>query len=64
MEYLTIKQVAQLLGVHDNTIRNWIREGIFPAYQLNPSGRILLKSTDIEKAIEKKRIILGDDVEY
>ena len=60
MTYLTVKQAADFLNVTDGTIRNWIREGVFPAYQVNPGGRILLKSSDIEKAIDQKKIIVTD----
>lgn len=55
-KYVTVKQAADWLEVTPQTIRNWIKGGLFPAYQLNPSGRVLIKLRDIERAIKKKRI--------
>jgi excisionase family DNA binding protein len=31
---LTIKQAAETIGVHENTIRLWIKSGTLPAYRL------------------------------
>ena len=32
---LTVKDVSQILGVHQSTVRRLIQEQAFPAYQLN-----------------------------
>ena len=53
MAYITIKAAAQLLGVHPNTIRNWIEAGILRRYQVGRGYRVLLKTDDIEKAISR-----------
>lgn len=47
---MTVKQAADLLQVHPNTIRNWIEAGILRRYQVSRGFRVLLKSEDIEKA--------------
>ena len=31
---LTIKEAAEQIGVHENTIRLWIKSGTLPAYRL------------------------------
>ena len=36
---LKIKDVAELLGVSETTIRRWLAEGIIPAYRLNHQFR-------------------------
>ncbi len=51
MSYLTIKQAAELLKVHPNTIRNWIKAGILRRYQVGRGYKVLLKTEDIEKAV-------------
>jgi len=34
---LTTKEAADMLGVSDQTVINWIKDGVFPnAYKLNP----------------------------
>ena len=63
MSYITVKQAANLLGVHENTIRNWIRAGILTRYQVNPGYRILLKTEDIERAVRRGDIADDDNQE-
>ena len=53
MPFITINQAAELLRVHPNTIRNWIRAGILRYYQVGRGYRVLLKTEDIEKAISR-----------
>lgn len=61
MTFITIKQAAELMRVHPNTIRNWIEEGILRRYQVNRGYRVLLKTEDIEKAVRGRDAI--DDEE-
>ena len=56
MAFITVKQAAQLLGVHPNTIRNWIELGILKRYQVGRGYRVLLKTEEIEKAISRSDI--------
>jgi excisionase family DNA binding protein len=52
--FVTIKQAAELLRVHPNTIRNWIEAGILRRYQFHRGYRVLLKTEDIERAFGGK----------
>lgn len=54
--FLTTGEVAEMLGVSGQTVRNWIRAGVLKGYRLNPSGRILIKQEDLEDAVEKGKI--------
>ena len=53
MPFITINQAAELLRVHPNTIRNWIRAGILRHYQVGRGYKVLLKTEDIEKTISR-----------
>ena len=50
MSFITVKQAAELLRVHPNTIRNWMEAGILRRYQFNRGYKVLLKTEDIERA--------------
>jgi excisionase family DNA binding protein len=54
LAFITIKKAAELLGVHPNTIRNWIEAGILRRYQVGRGYRVLLKTEDIEKAVSQR----------
>ncbi|GAI99203.1 unnamed protein product, partial [marine sediment metagenome] len=41
--FLSTTEVAELLGVTSQTVRNWIKDGLIKAYRLNPTGSILVK---------------------
>jgi excisionase family DNA binding protein len=35
---MTIEEVARLLNVHTNTVRQWNQRGLLKAYRLGPRG--------------------------
>lgn len=37
-ELLNVRQTAELLGVHENTVRNWTKSGLLTPAQRLPSG--------------------------
>ena len=61
MAFITIKQAAELLRVHPNTIRNWIEAGILRRYQVNRGYRVLLKTEDIERAFRGSDIATAEE---
>lgn len=50
MTFITIKQAAEMVRVHPNTIRNYIKAGILKQYQVNRGYKVLLKTEDIDRA--------------
>lgn len=50
MEYLSIKELAELVGVHPNTVHNWINAGKLRAYKVGKLIRI--KKEDFEDFIQ------------
>lgn len=59
VEWMSVEQVAQELGVHPDTIRLYIREGTLPAVQLKRSYRINRK--DLEAFLRHRYV--GKDKE-
>jgi len=62
-KYLTIKEVARLLGVTSLTLRNWDKSGRLKAYRNPINNYRLYKPEEIElflRKIESKgKLILG-----
>ena len=61
MTYITVKKAAELLGVHSNTIRNWLKAGIIRRYQVGPGYKLLLKTEDIEQAFKQKDVMTDNE---
>jgi excisionase family DNA binding protein len=50
-EWLTVEQIADELGVHPETIRQYIRDGLLKAVQLKRSYRI--RRSDYEDFLKR-----------
>jgi excisionase family DNA binding protein len=51
-EWLTVEQIANELGVHPDTIREYIRDGLLNAVQLKRTYRI--RRTDYEDFLKRR----------
>lgn len=51
-EWLTVEQIANELGVHPETIREYIRDGLLVAIQLKRSYRI--RRSDYEEFLKRR----------
>lgn len=52
-EYLTLKEVTGLLKVHENTLRNWDREGRLKAIRIGGRNIRRWKKEDVLKFLEE-----------
>lgn len=50
-ECYTIKEVAELLNITEQTLRNWRKAGIIQTVQIG--GRILIKKTEVERLLKE-----------
>jgi excisionase family DNA binding protein len=53
-ELLTLKEAAQILKVHANTLRLWDKKGVLKAIRIGIKRVRRYKKEDIEKFIHKK----------
>jgi predicted DNA-binding transcriptional regulator AlpA len=53
-ELLNVRDTAQRLGVHENTVRNWSREGVLPAVRLPGSRYLRFLPSDVELLIAQR----------
>lgn len=52
-EYLTLKEVTSLLKVHENTLRNWDREGRLKAIRIGGRNIRRWKKEDVLKFLDE-----------
>ena len=50
---LTLGDVAQLLGVHPNTVRNWSEKGILKSYRIGPRRDRRFRREDIDNFLKE-----------
>lgn len=62
MTFLTVKQASELLKVHPNTIRNWIKTGILKYYQVGRGYKVLVKTEDIDEVLDKSKELKQKEV--
>lgn len=52
---LTAGQLARLLGVHINTVRNWSDRGVLPVYRIGPRRDRRFRRDEISTILESSR---------
>ena len=52
---LTTSKVARMLGVHSNTVRRWVDEGLLPTYRIGVRRDRRIKKSDVEKFLEEHK---------
>ena len=52
-EYLSTREIAEMLGVHVRTVGNWIRRGDLVAVRLDKSYRV--SKQDLNAFLEERR---------
>ena len=51
MRFLTVKEVAERLGLAERTVRNQMSEGRFPIRWKKPGGKPVFLNKDVERYI-------------
>jgi excisionase family DNA binding protein len=53
--WLRTPEAAKYLGVHEETVRRWVREGEIPAAKLGNRGGFRFKRGDLDRFLEDRR---------
>ena len=51
----TVERVAEILGVHPETVRNWIKSGELPAIDLGGRAGYRISQRDLDAFLDKRR---------
>ena len=57
---LTVREVARLLHVHENTVRRWSDRGTIKAYRINHRGDRRFREDDIARFVDELLAHKGD----
>jgi excisionase family DNA binding protein len=60
---LTVKEVAELLHVHPNTLRRWSKDGRIRAYRIAPRGDRRFKQEEITRFLAELNAKAGKEEE-
>ena len=55
-EWISPKEAAQIAGVTQKTIWNWIKAGLVPASQIGERGQYRLDLEEFERYIQTRRL--------
>jgi excisionase family DNA binding protein len=50
---LTIREVAEMLKVHPNTVRTWGKMGLIPVYRVGPRGDRRFRLQDVQNLLHR-----------
>jgi excisionase family DNA binding protein len=57
--WLRTPQAAKYLGVHEETVRRWAREGEIPSVKLGNRGGFRFRREDLDSYLEKRGLAGG-----
>jgi excisionase family DNA binding protein len=60
-EFLTVADIARILKLNQQTVRNWIEDGKLPA--LHVGRRVRVRRSDFEALLERGRTVLPPESE-
>jgi excisionase family DNA binding protein len=59
--WLSVQDVVERLGVHEQTVRRWIKTGELPAYALGDRAGYRVAPDDLQGFLDRRRVVGGSD---
>lgn len=59
-QWLSVQDVVDRLGVHEQTVRRWIKSGELAAYALGDRAGYRIAIEDLQAFMERRRVEPGD----
>lgn len=53
-DFLSVKETAKRLGVHENTVRNWARQGVLASAKVPGTSFLRFDARDVERLMERR----------
>lgn len=53
-DFLTVRETAKRLGVHENTVRNWARQGVLESAKVPGTSFLRFDARDVERLVERR----------
>lgn len=60
--WLSLSEVAELLGVHPSTVRNWANQGLLPVHRTQGGHRRFMRN-EIELWVQSQRVQTNEDAD-
>lgn len=58
---LTVREVARILHIHENTVRRWSNRGVMKSYRINARGDRRFKKEEVESLLTRLSKNNGDE---
>ena len=58
--WLSVQDVVERLGVHEQTVRRWIKTGDLPAYALGDRAGYRVAPDDLQAFLERRRVVVDE----
>jgi excisionase family DNA binding protein len=53
--WFDVKEIVEKLGVHEQTVRRWIKQGDLPAIMFGRKGGYRVSESDLDKFLEEQK---------
>ena len=57
-KWLSVQNVVERLGVHEQTVRRWIKAGELPAYALGDRAGYRIAPDDLQAFLNRRRVTI------